>query len=401
MVPIFATNSINELDDDDIEGIKDLEIKKILKRYSYEEHMMAKVNQDPKILQFFMDINEYAEKVDRDDLVVANIEFEKVCQKSLILDELVEDKLMTLAELDVIVTRKYETPYTYVASPTTEDSFKNVNEKYELAEVTYPIEFNGLKLDLETLAEDGKKYKDAHKAEKEALGEENLSKKEEDLINNITNLEIKLRVPQVNKKEKEKELAGMKTELNLLQNSIKRKEEVDKEYKLYKAFSKEQKEAIKSYLETVEDVLEEGLVLEEKENNIREIKDTENQIQNSRGKYLRAYSTLIFEKKYTKEFAEKVTKLFETELNKMPVDEDGYKIGEEELHTKDGEVVSPLSLRWFVAKIAIDQKQDELIKAIEENRMLRKTEGLINEKESLEKDLEKKKKKKTSKKDQE
>ena len=193
----------------------------------------------------------------------------------------------------------------------------------------------------------------------------------------------------------------MKTELNLLQNSIKRKEEVDKEYKLYKAFSKEQKEAIKSYLETVEDVLEEGLVLEEKENNIREIIDTENQIQNSRGKYLRAYSTLIFEKKYTKEFAEKVTKLFETELNKMPVDEDGYKIGEEELHTKDGEVVSPLSLRWFVAKIAIDQKQDELIKAIEENRMLRKTEGLINEKESLEKDLEKKKKKKTSKKDQE
>ena len=51
---------------------------------------------------------------------------------------------------------------------------------------------------------------------------------------------------------------------------------------------------------------------------------------------------------------------------------DFTKIGEEELHTKEGEVVSPLSLRWFVAKIAIDQKQDELIKAIEENKMLRK-----------------------------
>ena len=399
MVPIFATNSINELDDDDIVGIKDLEIKKVLKRYSYEEHMIAKVNQDQKILKFFMDINEYAEKVDRDDLVLANIEFEKVCQKSMILDELVEDKLMTLEELGVNVTRKYETPYTYVASPTTEDSFKNVNDKYELVETTYPIDFNGLKLDLETLAEDGKKYKDAHKAEKNALGEENLSKKEEDLINNITNLEIKLRVPQVNKKEKEKELAGMKTELKLLQKSIKRKEDVDREYELYKAFSKEQKEAIKSYLETVEDALEEGLVLEEKENDIREIKDTENQIQNSRGKYLRAYSTLIVENKYTKEFAEKVTKLFETELNKMPVDENGYKIGEEELHTKEGEVVSPLSLRWFVAKIAIDKKQDELIQVIEENKMLRKTEGLITEKESLKKDLEKKKK--ASKKDQE
>lgn len=252
---------------------------------------------DNKLYEFFLEFNNYGNKIDEIDVQNSLKNFVEIGDKYIKEENECKELIKKLESLDIKLATENKVQVYRVVSKANSTGFGN-NGKYDFKFVTFPNLFNGIEISKEMLNGSNVSYIEEYLE----WEKQNLENKIKDLSKEIEVKEKKFNRSIFNKKKFSNELKTLRANLEFLNKEMAKGEILKKKKEIFESFTTKQKEIIYKYLFSIDKCKK---LSNEIKNSIYEYNEIEmkyNSKRNRKNKWNRAFQ--MMKEKVNSEFCE-------------------------------------------------------------------------------------------------